>query len=294
MVADKEATKEWTGKTDGTPWMQHSLTMMMRVLPREILYAFMAIVAIFYMLLNRKGFVSMYDFFVKRMGYGPVRAFAMVYANHFRFGQVVIDRFAAFADKKFYFDIEGRELFDTMEREKDGFMLLSSHVGNYELAGYTLSSEKKQFFALVYAGETAEMMTNRRRLFSPHHIHMVPVNNDMSHIFTLNAALNEGNIVSMPADRIFGSQKNVSCLFFGAKARFPLGPFVMMTQKEVPAVAVFVMKETARRYHIILRQLSGDAITAADKAQQYAIMLEEVVRRYPAQWFNYYNFWERA
>lgn len=300
MTDERMVHKTWTGKTDGTPWMQRSLTAVMRVIPREVPYAVMSIVILFYMLINRKGYRAMRDFYRKRMDLGVWRAWGMTYANYFRFGQVVIDRFAAFAGKTFHFEVEGKDLFERLERQSDGFVLLSAHVGNYEMAGYSLSPDSKQFYALVYAGETAEMMKNRSRMFERHRIQMVPMDEDMSHLFTMNAALNAGDIVSMPADRIFGSQKSIPCMFFGGTARFPMGPFALAVQKEVPALAVFVTKETTRRYHILLQELtSGDEkatlrCRVTGMAQQYATVLEKALRRYPAQWFNYYDFWDTA
>ncbi len=41
----------------------------------------------------------------------------------------------------------------------------SSHIGNYEIAGYSLPTEEKRFNALVFGGEKESVMTNRNRLF---------------------------------------------------------------------------------------------------------------------------------
>ena len=126
---------------------------------------------------------------------------------------------------------------------------------------------------------------------------MIPVKEDLSHLFALNAAIDKGEIVSMPADRIFGSQKSVDCHFFGATARFPLGGFAMAVQKNVPVLAVFVMKEGMRKYHAYVQEITCDTQVGkreqmAQLAQSFAERLEAIVRRYPTQWFNYYDFWK--
>ena len=175
--------------------------------------------------------------------------------------------------------------------------MLSSHVGNYEQAGYMLRSDRKSFNALVYAGESATVMNERSKQFSGSNIHMIPVQADMSHLFLINKTLDDGNIVSMPADRCFGSQKSVGCTFFGARAQFPLGPFATAVQKEVPALAVMVMKTGSRNYKAYVRPLKADPTLPirsqmASLAQDFATTLEEIVRRYPHQWYNYYEFWD--
>ena len=297
-MTDTLQHNEWSGKTDGLPWMQRSLIAMFRVLPLWLLYGVMALVVPFYMIFNRKGYQAMYGFFRERMGYSRWKSFWSVYANHFRFGQIILDRFGVYAGKKYRFTNEGQELMDELEKHPEGFILLSSHVGNYEIAGYSLKPKHKKFNALVYAGETATVMENRQRILSQNNMSMIPVKEDLSHLFALNAALDNGEMVSMPADRIFGSQKSVECQFFGTKANFPLGAFAMAVQKNVPMLAVFVMKEGMKRYHAYVQEVTCDPQAnkreqMAQLAQSFATRLEGIVRRYPTQWFNYYDFWEQ-
>ena len=59
------------------------------------------------------------------------------------FSQVVIDRFAMYAGKHFEVRIEGYEHFQHLSNQKEAFIQLSSHIGNYEMAGYTLTSKEK-------------------------------------------------------------------------------------------------------------------------------------------------------
>lgn len=297
-MTDTLQHNEWSGKTDGQPWMQRSLIAMFRVLPLWLLYGFMALVVPFYMIFNRKGYRAMYGFFRERLGYGRCKSFWSVYANHFRFGQIILDRFGVYAGKKYRFITEGQELMDALENHPEGFLLLSSHVGNYEIAGYSLKPKNKRFNALVYAGETATVMENRQRLLTQNNMSMILVKEDLSHLFAINTALDNGEMVSMPADRIFGSQKNVECRFFDAKAKFPLGAFAMAVQKDVPVLAVFVMKEGMKRYHAFVKEVvcdrqAGKREQMAQLAQSFAEHLETIVRRYPTQWFNYFDFWKQ-
>jgi len=277
--------------------MQKALIAVFKVVPLEVIYGVMALVVPFYMLFNHKGYTSMYHFFRRRLGKKPLSAFWHVYLNHFAFGQVVLDRFATYAGQRFKLEIDGNENFLRLCEGEKGFVMLSSHVGNYEQAGYMLRSDRKSFNALVYAGESATVMSERNKQFAGSNIHMIPVQADMSHLFIINKSLDEGNIVSMPADRCFGSTKSVPCQFFGATAQFPLGPFATAVQKEVPALAVMVMKEGAHRYRAFVRQLPVDTTLPHRKqmaalAQSFATTLEEIVRRYPHQWYNYYEFWD--
>lgn len=282
--------------------MQQALIAMPSWINIRILYAIMGLVIPFYMLINRKGYLSIYRFFRKRFEYPPIKSFGFVYWNHFRFGQIILDRFAAYGGERFEFEIDDLQSFMERDSSADGFIQLSSHVGNYELAGYSLAAKNKRFNVLVFSGETETVMKNRNEILSQNNMRMIPVKEDLSHIFLLNSALSDGEIVSMPADRVFGSPKFVVCNFLGEEAKFPMGPFITAVQRDIPILAVFVMKRTTRKYKIFVRKVEcklskNEKITrqthVTGLAQSYALQLEEIIKEYPEQWFNYYDFWQQ-
>ena len=287
---------DWKGRTDGLPWMIRSLVVLMKVIDRRVIYCFMAIVVPFYMIFNHKGYLAIYRFFRERFGYGRIKSFLKVYANHYCFGQVIIDRYAAYAGKKFRFELDGNERFMELVNGERGFVQLSSHAGNYEMVGYGLTSTAKKINGLFYGGESKVMMDFRRKILSMHNVNLIEVDESMSHIFNMNAAIDRGEIVSMTGDRLFGSSKALKCMFLGKEASFPMGPFALAVQKEVPMLAVFSMRYHGR-YRVYVRDIKPDEslplrARMADMARQFAAELENVVRMYPTQWFNYYDFWK--
>ena len=195
--------------------------------------------------------------------------------------------------------MEGFEQFRQLTRQPEGIIVLSSHTGNYEIAGYSLTSPEKRYHALVYSGEAKTVMANRSRLFAANNIKMIPTGDDLSHLIEMNNALSEGDIVSIPGDRIFGSPKCIRCDFLGGKASLPLGPFAMAVQRSVPVIAMFVMKHSLAHYKVYIKLLpTAPSQAAASRnaqtallAQAFANELETILRIYPEQWFNYYEFW---
>ena len=212
------------------------------------------------------------------------------------FSWVVVDRFAVFAGKHFRLETEGEEYFRRLEAEPGGFLVFSSHIGCYEVAGYSLTSKTKRFNALVFGGEKATVMAGRQKVLGHHNIRMIPVKDDMSHLFLVNKALDDSEIVSMPADRIIGSAKTVTARFLGADARFPAGPFSVAAMKGLDVLAVNVMKTSARGYKVYVARLSYDRRAPRRQQMQqladsYVKELERRVRQYPLQWFNFHDFW---
>ncbi len=276
--------------------MIRSLVVLMKVIDRRIIYCFMAIVVPFYMIFHHDSYLATYRFFRQRFHYGRIKSFLKVYANHFRFGQVIIDRYAAYAGKKFRFELDGNERFMELVNGERGFVQLSSHAGNYEMVGYGLTSTAKKINGLFYGGESKVMMDFRRKILAMHNVNLIEVDESMSHIFNMNAAIDRGEIVSMTGDRLFGSSKAIKCMFLGKEASFPMGPFALAVQKEVPMLAVFSMRYKGR-YRVYVRDIEQDEslpirARMTDMAKKFASELENVVRMYPTQWFNYYDFWK--
>lgn len=288
--------KKWAGTTYGNEWMHKWLIRLLRYIDNRILYAFVAIFVIPVCLLINPSRKITYRYFRKRHGYNKIKAAWKTYVNHYLFGQVVIDKFAMYAGKNFETEIEGYEHFLKLASKDEGFIQLSSHVGNYEIAGYTLKADKKKFNALVFFGEKASVMQNRMKLFADTNIKMIAIRPDMGHLFEIDEAFTNGETVSMPADRIFGSQKKLTINFLGALADFPYGPFSVATMRGLDVVTVHVIKLSWNKYKIIVKPLIYNK-TASRKDQikelnlAYVNELERIVSQYPTQWYNYFDFW---
>lgn len=288
--------RKWAGTTYGNGWMHTHLIQMLRYIDVRILYAFSAIFVIPVCLVLNNSRKTAYSYFRKRLGYGCLRSAWKTYTNHCLFAQVVIDKFAMYAGKKFKVEIENYDKFLELAAGTDGFVQLSSHIGNYEIAGYTLVAETKVFNALVFAGEKQSVMDNRNKIFAGNNIRMIAMAEDMSHLFEINSALQNGEIVSMPADRINGSPKYIEHNLLGAPARFPLGPFKVATIRNTEVLAVNVMKQSATKYRIYVTSLPYDKEAGRNEkieqlSKAYVAEVERMLKIYPAQWYNFFDFW---
>lgn len=277
--------------------MIRSLVFIMKVVDRRFIYCIMALVVPFYMLFGHKGYLAIYRFYRLRFGMGPAKAFLNVYKSHFMFGKVIVDRYAAYAGKKFNYNLIGNEHYLTLAHGDSGFIQVSSHIGNFEMAGYGLTSADKRMYGLYYGGESQVMIDFRRKILARHNISLIAVDGTMSHLFEMNAVLDRGEIITMTGDRVFGSGKSVQVDFLGKSAEFPLGPFALAVQKNVPVLAIFVMKESVSGYTVYINSVEPDTTLKsrermAAMARNFAMLLEDMVRKYPDQWFNFYDFWK--
>lgn len=287
----------WVGTTYGNNWMHRWLIKTLRVIDVRILYAFSSVFVVPpTMIVQKKERKAIYKYFRERHGHSRIKSCWLTYLNHCAFAQVVIDKFAMYAGKRYKITIDGYEAFEELSKASDGFVQLSSHIGNYEIAGYSLVAKDKRLNALVFGGEKESVMKNREKMFGDKNIRMIAMQPDMSHVFLLNSALSDGEILSMPADRLFGSEKCFAIDFLGKEAHFPQGPFIMAAVRDVPMLFVAVMKSSAKSYHIVIRIIvkpteSNTKARALAMARDYVRNLECIVREYPKQWYNYFDFW---
>ena len=276
--------------------MHRNLIRLLRFVDVRILYLFSDIFIVpFCVLFNRSGKTS-YSFYRERLHNSVLRSCWLAYRNHCLFSQVVIDKFAMYAGKSFDVAIEGTDLFKELERQDAGFIQLSSHIGNYEIAGYTLRSTRKEIHAIVYSFEKESVMNNRNSMFSKTNVSMIALKEDMSHLFEIDEALCRGDIISFPSDRHMEGTRCLEAEFLGKEAQFPQGPFSVATMRGVDVLAVNVMKEGLRKYRIYLTPLPYDKAASRKEqirqlSQAYVAELEDKVRRYPTQWFNFFDFW---
>lgn len=292
--------KDWGGVTGGSTFGQKALKILFSLVSVRIGYAILIFIIPFYMLFAHKGYIAIFRYFRRQHGYSPLKSLCKTYKNHYLFGQMLMDRFAVYAGRKNIFEVENpdNDLFLSMLNKPGGFIMAGSHVGNPELCGYLLKQQKKRINSMIFGGEAREVQKNRSEVLENNNVRLIPVTGDMSHIFIINEALSGGEIVSMPCDRTFGSDKHVECDFLNGKADFPVGAFVLAIQFKVPVLAFFVMKISAVRYriHVILIPTPDHNISKREQISEmtksFAGKLENIVKRYPEQWFNFYNFWK--
>jgi len=127
------------------------------------------------------------------------------------------------------------------------------------------------------------------------------IRDDFSHLLEIKQALADKEIIAMHGDRFIEGNKTVGLDFMGRVALFPIGPVNMAAKFKVPVSFVFAVKETGSHYHFYATPLHQVAFSANLHQREvnyraaleiYTKKFEEIVVKYPLQWFNFYNFWK--
>jgi len=275
--------------------MQRSLVGIIRHTDIRIIYGVMHLWLVWYVLVRPVPRRGIYRFH-RRRGRTWWQAALDVYRSFYHFGQAIVDRFAVYAGCAYEVKVENHALYTGRTECREGFIMLFSHVGNTEMAGYFLDSPNKALHILAYGGESPVVTANRSKVLAQHNIDMILVQaGDMSHIYRINEVLQQGDVLAMAADRRMGGS-TLTCTLLGAQAQLPAGAFRICVTMQQPVLLVFVIKEGACAYRVYCEQLDLDNSLpkrqqAQDLADRYAQRVEEMALRYPYQWFNMYDFW---
>jgi len=297
MHANEQAKTKWQGKSKGTVLGYSIFVWLMKHLGIYAAYALLIFVAFYYFLFEWRSNGYMYYYFRHRLGYSPLKAVVNLYLNYFTFGQTIIDKIAILAglEEKFTYEFDGVESLHKLLDEQQSGILISAHIGNFEIAEpffrkididlkiSTVTTDMEHSVIKEYLESISKNKPSNQFIY---------VKEDMSHIFKINDAIGDNKIVCFTGDRYFEGVRSLKGTLLGAEATFPAGPFFIASRLKVPVLFVYVMKESRLHYHLYVQVAEVKSRDAQALLDAYTENMEQMLRKYPLQWFNYFNFWD--
>jgi lauroyl/myristoyl acyltransferase len=190
---------------------------------------------------------------------------------------------------------QARHLIETLLREGRGLIVLTLHLGNWEMGLLHLASLGRPVSVVLRPEDSgaAPFEEEARRRAG---VRIVPAGESAWNGLDLLLALKRGEIVAIQGDRTFGPMRERADLF-GATVDLPSGPFALAQASGAPILAVCVPIHGHSRYRIVvdgpLRVGPGaEGVRAA--VESFARIVERFVTDYPTQWFNFYEVWGEA
>ncbi len=279
--------------------MQRSLIALFRIINPVFLYPVVCLWVIGYIVGSRAARRGSYYYWRHRLGYSALTASFMLYLHFVEFGKAILDRFAAWAGRKVSIEIIGQELLDDLLSRSTGFIVLSSHIGNQELAGYNCSMSKTMH-VLTYLGDSETVNSNRKEAFAKMGLQIIPYEKDGSHIFAMHNVLEKGEVLSVHGDRMFYGGRTLHADLLGESAAFPEGCFRVAAMEQVPVISLYMMRRSPDHYVLYVLPLSDGHYTVDNHKEQaqelldsYVREMQRIIRLYPKQWFHFYEFWKQ-
>lgn len=289
----------WTGKSRGNS-IGYKIFIGLIKLDVRLAYLLLKPVSLFFLFFSNKSSITY--FYSKRLGYGKVKTYLSIHKNYIYLGKVLIDKIAILSGQKnqYTFNFDGEEHLHQMVEDKKGGLLLGAHMGNWEVAGELLERVDSVINILMMEGEHQKLKEVMADAIGAKKVNIIPIKDDMSHVFSVIEAFKNKEIVAMHGDRYLEGNQNLSFDFLGAQASFPIGPMMLAGKYKIPVSFVFSVKETNRHYHFFATKgkvypIDRNPVLRNESLKvmlnDYVAHLEEKVLSYPLQWFNYHKFW---
>jgi lauroyl/myristoyl acyltransferase len=217
----------------------------------------------------------------------------------FEYGRATIDvwrlRSEAFTPTITTFDEDARVL-AASGRGGRGFLLVTGHVGNWEMGAVTL---RRHGLVPAVVGQpeldpnVQEMRLELRERLG---VESLDIGTSMATAFRVRSAVERGRAVALLVDRAY-PEDQVIVPFFGRPTPFLRSPALLARFCGCDILPGFFLRNPDGSY----RNVWGAALRAdpslspeADALRlmsRVAVELERVVRANPTQWFNFYSYW---
>lgn len=181
----------------------------------------------------------------------------------------------------------------------NGAILVSPHLGNWELGGLGLADLGYKLNVLTFREPDEKVNELREKVRGERGIGIIYVDrDDTSPLAVIEAinALRRNEVLCLLGERD-GSSNTIAVDFFNRLTPFPVGAAYLALASGAPVIPVFVPLEGAT-YATLMDEpiyFSGGhgrhAQAVKDGMQRIAAVFERYIRRYPDQWYNFYDFW---
>ncbi len=288
---------EWEGKSKGSVLGYKIFIFFIRKLGITAAYGLLVFVALYYCFFSGKSTSAIYYYLRHRQKYSRIKSFLGVYKSYFIFGKTIIDKAAISSGLKdrFTYECDGVENIIDLLDKKQGGILISAHVGNFEIAEFFFEEidTRSQISLVTTDAEHRNIKEYMETVTTRSKIKFILVQEDMSHIFDINNAIRNGDLVCFTGDRYMHGSKILSESLLNKEANFPAGPFLLASRLNVPVLFVYVMKERNKHYHLYARRANVKNRDAQALLKEFTKSVEGILEKYPLQWFNYFDFWEK-
>ncbi|MDR0486066.1 MAG: lysophospholipid acyltransferase family protein [Elusimicrobiota bacterium] len=298
--------KNWTGKSKSNPFLQFLLRFSVKIGGAELAYFFLLFVCLIYTLLP--SVLKSASFYLKRRFPQDnfFKRLARAYKLNFTFGRVLIDRtvYGIKGDIKVRVSKEDMKKYSSLAEER-GLILLTSHCGAWQmampafnLAEFGLSKFEKFVLYKKTEGDIDKHSFELSGEESP--VNFIDPAQWDGGALSIISALQRKSIVCIMGDRIFGSGANSARVdFLGGKIDIPLMPYRIAASCGVPVIIVFfpykskaaVDPEVEGVFHI--KDKGAQIQNYYEDAQVFADALSKFTKKYPYQFFNYFNIWRQ-
>ncbi len=182
--------------------------------------------------------------------------------------------------------LEGGEHLSEVFGAGRGVILVTGHVGNWELGGAFFGHQGIKVNVVTLPDGIRQIDGIREGYRGQYSVNTIILDGSPFAPLEMMAALKRGEMVAMLVDR-WGKADGVPSRFLGGVQYLPRGPFVLSRATGAPVLPAFVVRDGAAYRGIVEPPFVVESDDLAPYADRLSQALERVIRRYPDQWYNF-------
>lgn len=267
-------------------------------------YGLLYFVCPYYLLFDRAAVRGSLAYLRRRFPHdGTVKQLWHVYQLFISQGRSLIDRHYLVAGLgKLDITLHGREkIAPLLEHPEQGFILLTTHMGNWQVAMTVLTAFNKPVCLLMRPEDNPAVKDSLQVDSQSAAVKVLSPESFLGGVVELLGLVQSGHIVSIMGDRSYG-YTSVTVPFLGDLARFPCGAFSIAAAAGCPVVVLLSARQGLRTYRVDIAAVFRPAYApGGNKRRQlqqwvgeFACMLEEYAQAYPLQFFLFHDIWAEA
>jgi len=227
------------------------------------------------------------DEIVDRYAFDVFKNFAKYLADFFKFSKFTQE----FIEENI--TVENRECLDECLADGKGAILVSIHIGNWEMGGAVIGSWGYPINAVVLEHSSRRINDFFVRQRTLNGMRSIPVSGAVKECFNV---LKRNEFLAIVGDKDYQSS-GLYVDFFGKKAFLPKGPAVFSLRTGAPLVCSMLLREKNDKYRLIFEKIEKHVLTGVYEKDikmlmsAYLKVFEKHIREKPDQWYVFNKIW---
>jgi len=273
------------------------LTIIVKFLPRKVLYAFGSFLSRGYFYLAKKNRnIALRNLAVVFSDAEPAALYAIGRESFTTMGQIVLDSvcYKNFSPRKIrsMIRVEGIDNLTAALKKGKGVIVASAHLGSFTLVGsrLTIDGYKASFVARHARNKQIEQIIMRFcRNVGQKIIFSRPIITCMRRCM---AVLSRNEVLIIEMDQNFGTE-GIPVDFLGHPAMVATGPIRLSLMTDAPIVPAFIIRNPDGTHVLRIepsyecRRKGAEDDDVRDNLQNVIAVVERYIRNYPGQWVNW-------
>ena len=189
--------------------------------------------------------------------------------------------------------VENREYLDECLTNGKGAILVSIHIGNWEMGGGVIGSWGYPISAVVLEHQSKrinDFFVGRRTVNG---MRSIPLSSAVKECFKV---LKRNEFLAIVGDKNYESS-GLNVDFFGKKAFLPKGPAVFSLRTGAPLVCCILVRGKNDKYRLIFEKVEKQVLTGVYEKdvkmlmRSYLKVFEKHIREKPDQWYAFNKLW---